>query len=259
MKAIDIFKKLDKYFPVAVSNSACEKYGHYDNSGYLVETEDEITGVVIALDLTTKAIERAKELEYNLIITHHPCIYSPIRKLSVDNCSVQAAKSGIAVISMHLNMDFAFGGVCDSLTELCGGIYDERVSPLECVESGAYGRVANVESCALDEFAEKVKKSLRARAVRVYNFCDDVNKILCLCGAGLDEKAAFYAREVGADVIVTSEAKHHIVSMLKDENISLVELTHYASEWEPFKTALQREFVKMLSLPFAFVEEEDLL
>lgn len=259
MKAIDIFKKLDKYFPVSVSRSACESLGFYDNSGYLVETEDEITGVVFSLDLSEKAIKTAKELGYNLIVTHHPCIYSPIKRLSGENHAVQAAKSGIAVISMHLNMDFSSGGVCDSLTELCGGVYDDGVPPLERVDGGAYGRVAKVEPCAFGEFAEKVKKALGARAVRVYNYCDNVNKILCLCGAGLDEKAAVFAKEVGADVVVTSEAKHHIVTILKDEKISLVELTHYASEWEPFKTALQREFVKMLSLPFAFAEEEDLL
>ena len=70
MKLIDIFRIIEnKIAPVALSDELCKKYGHYDNSGILVENEGEITGVLFSLDFTPEAAEEAVRRGCNLLVT----------------------------------------------------------------------------------------------------------------------------------------------------------------------------------------------
>ena len=61
MKLNDFYQTLEMVAPKRLSNEYCEKYGAYDNSGVLLETGDEIVGVVFSLDFSQKAIDKAIE------------------------------------------------------------------------------------------------------------------------------------------------------------------------------------------------------
>ena len=78
MKLSEIYKIADGIAPKRLSDEYCRLYGAYDNSGVLVDTGDEIKGILFSLDLSNAAIAKAKEMGANLIITHHPAIFSKI-------------------------------------------------------------------------------------------------------------------------------------------------------------------------------------
>ena len=109
MKIKDIFDFLNSKFPV---ETACD----FDNPGILTgDPETEVSGAVIALDCTPDVVRTALENGCNLIITHHPVIFEPLKSVLAGSPVFELVKNGIAVISMHTNLDIGADGVNDTL------------------------------------------------------------------------------------------------------------------------------------------------
>ena len=167
MKLCEFYNVANELAPKALSDEYCEKYGAYDNSGVLVDAGEEITGVLFSLDLTFAAIEEAIEKKANLIVTHHPAIYGKIdgvRKSDFQPLGeklVLALKKGISVISMHLNLDTAKGGIDESLAQgIClsagaGTRSPQNVQVMHPLSIGGYGRAYDVEKTPLEELVKK--------------------------------------------------------------------------------------------------------
>ena len=82
----------------------------WDNVGLLVGSEeDELTGILVALDVTAAIANEAKESGSNLIITHHPIIFNPLYSLRRDeypaSVIVQLIKNDLSLYTMHTNLD----------------------------------------------------------------------------------------------------------------------------------------------------------
>ena len=109
MTVQDIFNFLNKKFP---TDTACD----FDNVGLLVgDPETEVQKAIIALDCTPNAIDTAVNTGAQLIITHHPIIFNPLKQVLAGSAVYEVIKSGISVISMHTNLDIGIGGVNDCL------------------------------------------------------------------------------------------------------------------------------------------------
>ncbi len=234
MKVEDIFALLEKEVaPVGLSDEFCGKYRMYDNSGIIINCGCEVTGVLFTLDLTNKAIEKAKTLGYNLIVTHHPAIFGGISKFDLTaNPQAQALaecmKCGISVISMHLNFDAAPQGIDYFLCKGLGGDKAELSAPLS---NGGYGRVYSVAPTTVKDFVQKVKKEFSAQRVFTYGEEDKkVSRVASFCGAGCDEHNINFAANGGADVFVSADMKHHEILALTQRGMAVIVLTHYASE-----------------------------
>lgn len=109
---------LEKWAPKALAES-------YDNPGLQVgRTDRTVSKGLIALDMTPQVLDEAIELGCELVITHHPLIFSPIRNLTTDsyvsNLALRLAEAGIALYSAHTNLDSARGGVSFALAEQLG-------------------------------------------------------------------------------------------------------------------------------------------
>lgn len=88
----------------------------FDNAGMQVGlTDAEVTGVLLCLDVTEAVVDEAVALGYNLIVSHHPLIFSPLKRVTgstyVERCVIKALANGIAIYSAHTNLDNAPGGV----------------------------------------------------------------------------------------------------------------------------------------------------
>ena len=93
----------------------------WDNPGMLVgDPRREVSRVLVALDVTDGALEAAKAIGADLIVTHHPVIFRPISRLSADSLPYRLAAAGISVISAHTNLDKAAEGVNDTLAARLG-------------------------------------------------------------------------------------------------------------------------------------------
>ncbi|HAH23384.1 MAG TPA: Nif3-like dinuclear metal center hexameric protein [Prolixibacteraceae bacterium] len=94
----------------------------YDNSGLIIgHPEDEISGILITLDITEEVIEEAINRKLNMVIAHHPIIFSGLKKLTgknyIERCVAKAIKYDIAIYSAHTNLDGVFGGVNSKICE----------------------------------------------------------------------------------------------------------------------------------------------
>lgn len=118
MKLHELAEVIESIAPVPTQES-------YDNSGLVVGNEnDEITGALITLDITEEVIDEAILKKCNLIISHHPPIFRPLKKLNgsdlTERCIIKAIKNGIALYSAHTNLDNSLHGVNAILGEKLG-------------------------------------------------------------------------------------------------------------------------------------------
>ena len=119
MKVNELSSYLENKIPIALSEP-------WDNDGRMVvpNGEAEVTGVLVALDCTSKAIERAAELGCNVIVTHHPLVFKPLANLTdgdnVGKRVLNCVQNGIAVLSYHTRLDSMEGGVNDCLADAIG-------------------------------------------------------------------------------------------------------------------------------------------
>lgn len=93
----------------------------YDNVGLLVGSgQDPAEKILVALDVTLPVIEEAKRLGAQLIVSHHPVIFQPVRRLSGDSIPYRLAQAGIGALCAHTNLDMAEGGVNHCLGRALG-------------------------------------------------------------------------------------------------------------------------------------------
>ncbi|MDO9039920.1 MAG: Nif3-like dinuclear metal center hexameric protein, partial [Bacteroidota bacterium] len=94
----------------------------YDNSGLIIgHPDDEISGILITLDITEDIVNEAISKKLNLIVAHHPIIFGGLKKLNgknyVERCVSKAIKNDIAIYAAHTNLDGVFGGVNSKICE----------------------------------------------------------------------------------------------------------------------------------------------
>ncbi|MGE5383055.1 MAG: Nif3-like dinuclear metal center hexameric protein [Omnitrophica WOR_2 bacterium] len=115
MKLYEVIEVIEAIAPVQTQEN-------YDNSGLITgNKENVVTGALISLDITEEVIDEAIALKYNLIISHHPLIFKPLKKLTGSNaterCIIKAIKHGIMLYSAHTNLDNSMQGVNAILAE----------------------------------------------------------------------------------------------------------------------------------------------
>lgn len=249
MKLSEIYKIADEIAPKCLSDEYCRTAGAYDNSGLLVEACEEVTGIVFSLDLTNAAIDKAIASGANLIITHHPVIYGKIDHICMSDPLVLGEKlvrcirQGVSVISMHLNLDVAKDGIDDSLMQgvlLASGETEGAGTRLigiqHPVEDSGYGKVYDVKPMDLGTLATNMKDVFSTERIVVYGDKNvKITRAASFCGAGADEGAILYAKRMGAQVMISSDFKHHLLQLLSELGISVIVLTHYASEQYGFE------------------------
>ncbi len=267
MKLSKIYEIANEIAPKAFSDTYCATYGAYDNSGVLVDCGEEIIGVLFSLDLSTAAIDRALQTGANLIVTHHPAIYGKIGDILVENPLgeklVRCIRHGVSVLSMHLNLDCAKGGVDESLREgICkaaGGLSAKNERVMHPMEGGGYGRAYDIQKSTLGALKEGMEREFSTRRILVYG--DEgkrISRVASFCGSGVDEDAIAFAKAQGAELIVSSDFKHHLIATAIEGGMAVMILTHYASEHYGFEKYYEK-IRAQIDIPCAYHTDEILL
>ncbi len=255
MKSNELFLLAERFAPIRYSEEFCSRYGAYDNSGLLVDCGNDVKKAVFSLDLSCGAVEYAEKIGAGAIVTHHPAIYAKLSSLRADDPSsgavLAAARAGISVISMHLNLDAAEGGIDESLAEgirkaaakAHGATADETEKTERKAETaekimytfscgkGGYGRVYDVTETSAGRLKEAFDEEFSAKHTLLFGKENKaVRRAASFCGAGADEEAIGFAAENGADLIVSSDFKHHILKSATERGMAVIAPTHYASE-----------------------------
>ena len=235
MRLKKIYDAADAIAPFALLDEYCGRYHGRDNSGVQLDCGDEIAKILFSLDLSRAAVKRARERGADCIFTHHPAIFDPLLSLQREGEGdkiLACAQEGISVLSAHLNLDVAEGGIDDCLMQGLGGIRAEKI--MQPLDGGGYGKLFSVPERALSAFAEEVGETFGTQKALVYGN-RPVEKIASFCGAGTDGESVAFAAACGADTFVSSDAKHHLVAELVEKGLNVVLLTHYAAENYGFK------------------------
>ena len=216
---------------LAPSELACS----WDNVGLLVDVSVPVSHVLTTLDITAAVVQEAVENDCQLIVSHHPVIFNPLRTVQPQNIIYALVQSGIAVISAHTNLDMAYPyGVNDALCRKLGlqnvrGILKEGETDIAYM-----GELP--EEMTTEDFAAHIKEALGLSAVR----CTAVSKMLrtvaVVGGAGGDYALAAQAK--GADAFVTGEVKHHEAIAAQQAGLALYEAGHYHTEL-PYRKRLK--------------------
>lgn len=216
----------------------------FDNVGLLVGSgQAVVSSVLLALDITPEVVEEAKQMGAELIISHHPVIFEPIRRLSEHQVPYTMARAGIHAICAHTNLDLAEGGVNTCLAAALGLQQVNGLKPYGNTElwEGLVGELPEEYTAA--EFAEYVKTALSCGGLK-YTVGSRPVRTVALCGgAGAD--LLLDAVAAGADAFVTSDTKHHQLLLAKELGITLVDAGHFNTEnvvIEPLAQKLQMQF-----------------
>ena len=195
----------------------------FDNSGFqLGRLDAEVNKALLALDVTEEVVGEAIELGAQLIISHHPLIFSKLRNIT-DTKLLRLAENRIAVISMHTNFDIATGGVNDVLITLLGARADGPLDPDNC------GRVGELpEAQQFDSFLRFCKTALDSKGLRYYDAGRPVKRLAVMGGSGGDYIGC--AAEKGCDTYVTADIKYHQFLEAKELGINLIDGDHFCTE-----------------------------
>lgn len=195
----------------------------WDNSGYQVRIKNETDKVILCMDVTDRVIDRAIETDAKLIISHHPMIFTGVKSIDEDSYLgkniIKLIENKISVYSSHTSLDVSDRGVNVALAEALG---------LPIVENFAMTDTTTIGYVLRNNIGDEIYERLKDLGAIFYGKKVPVEKIAIVGGAGMSYFDEAIAK--GVDMFITGDIKHHDGQRGYEENISLVDLTHYGSE-----------------------------
>lgn len=224
----------------------------FDNAGVQVAVNScpdaldaQLTGVLVCLDITEQVIDEAIAKNCNMVVSHHPLIFQPLKRVCgqtyQQRCVAKAILAGITLYSAHTNLDNARGGVNHIIASMLG------LNNLQWLEPrGSEGGSGVIGELPVPMTAMQLLLSLKTlfKVDALFNNCrgnspfaepkavcgtiaveKEIRKVALCGGAG-----AFLmgkAREMGADAFITGEIHYHDYF---GQDMLLVEMGHYQSE-----------------------------
>lgn len=246
MTVSDVWTMIDSLAPFTSQED-------WDNSGLLVGSpSDPVTGLLFALDVTEPVIMEARRHHVSLLVTHHPLMFSPRRRITDDDCEgrliQKLIRCGISLIAAHTNLDRAPGGINDTLAVKCG---------LKDISGEGFFRSGNLAAEMSVHGYSKHLENVLSCTVRILGPGDRmVRRIGLASGGGGDEWRN--AAASGCDVFITGEIKHHTALEASDAGLVVMECGHFATE-EPgiraLAVTLQNEINRLKCNVGVFVSE----
>ena len=203
----------------------------WDNDGLMccADGEREVRRVLVALDMTAAVVDRAVKEGYDLIVSHHPLIFRPLKALTrgetIASKVITLLLAGISAMSFHTRLDAVTGGVNDVLAERLGLL---DVEPFG--ENGeTIGRIGTLAApMSAEDFAKLVKRVTGAEYVQFSDAGIPVRRVALLGGGGAGDLPA--ARAAGADTYLTGELKHDQLTEAPERGMNLIMGGHFYTE-----------------------------
>lgn len=210
--------KVKDFYGYLNSIAPFETQEDWDNSGMLVgDMNAEVKKAAVVLDITHEEIKKAKAIGADLIISHHPVIFNPIKSVTKGSVPYELVASSINALCCHTPLDIADGGTNDSLAELLGINVTRADDPIL--------RLGTVEPTTAQELAGKIANTLNTKA-RYADAGKTIKKIAICTGAGCSLIEA--AGEI--DAFITGDASHHNFLDCVQAGITLIAAGHYETE-----------------------------
>ena len=220
----------------------------FDNVGLQAgRSEKEVRRIYLALDTTDAVIEEAIAQEADMLITHHPLIFSPLKHITdedfIGRRLLKLIRSDISYYAMHTNYDVL--GMADLSADYTK-MHDTTVLSVTEEREGevqGFGRVGKLpREMTLREYAQLVKESLKLNDVKVYGNLDSMVKCAAVC-TGSGKSMIKDVIKAGADVYVTGDIDHHTGIDTVAQGLALIDAGHYGTEYI-FMDAMKKELTQ---------------
>ncbi|MFB6343265.1 Nif3-like dinuclear metal center hexameric protein [Saccharicrinis sp. FJH62] len=202
IKVREITEVLEAFAPLALQES-------YDNAGLLVGDPDmNVRGVLVTLDVTSEVLEEAMQHKLNMIVAHHPFIFSGLKKINgkndIEKCLITAIKNDIAIYASHTNTDAAVNGLNQKFCDLLQLKNCRTLSPMN-------DALVKLVTFVPSDHAEKVRQAIfDAGAGHIGNYdC---------CSYNLEGEGTFRALE-GANPFVGEKDQLHVEKEVRIETV----------------------------------------
>ena len=226
MKVKEITQVIEAFAPLSIQEG-------WDNSGLCVGSpDDEVTSILIGLDCTEKLIDEAIECGADMIVTHHPLIFSGLKKISPEDtvgaAVIKAIRAGICIYAAHTNADKVIAGVSGAMAAKLG-LSDIKILD-EDGEGTGLGVIGNLPSPISSEQAiALVKDRFSLKMIKTSAPLNKPISRIAMCG-GSGSSLIRNAMNAGADLYISGDISYH--NFFTPENFMLMDIGHYESEIE---------------------------
>ena len=226
MKVKDIIKVVEEFAPLSIQEG-------WDNSGLCVGSpEDEVTSVLLALDCTPALVDEAMACGADMIVTHHPLIFSGLKKISPDDmigeAVIKAIRAGISIYAAHTNADKVIEGVSGAMAAKLGlrnvAILDEDG---DGTGLGAVGDLP--QPMTSEEALALVKEKFGLKVVKSSAPISAMISRVAVCG-GSGGSLIGAARKSGAQLYISGDISYH--NFFTPDGFMIMDIGHYESEIE---------------------------
>ena len=226
MKVKDIINIIEEFAPLSIQEK-------WDNSGLCIGSpEDEVTSVLMGLDCTPELVDEAIAYGADMIVTHHPLIFSGLKKISSDDlvgaAVIKAIKAGISIYAAHTNADKVIAGVSGAMAAKLGL---ENVTILdEDGEGTGLGVVGDLPiPMTSQEAVDFVKARFNLMAMKTSKPIDGKISRIAMCG-GSGGSLIGAAKAAGAQLYISGDISYH--NFFTPEGFMIMDIGHYESEIE---------------------------
>ena len=226
MKVKDIINIIEEFAPLGIQEK-------WDNSGLCIGSpEDEVTSVLMGLDCTPELVDEAVACGADMIVTHHPLIFSGLKKISPDDlvgaAVIKAIKAGISIYAAHTNADKVIAGVSGAMAAKLGL---ENVAILdEDGEGTGLGVVGDLPTpMTSQEALAFVKERFNLKTMRTSKPVDGKISRIAMCG-GSGGSLIGAAKAAGAQLYISGDISYH--NFFTPEGFMIMDIGHYESEIE---------------------------
>lgn len=224
-KVIDIYNYLDAIAPLSLAEKN-------DNNGLQIGSfSEEVQGILLSVDPSLAALNFASAQGLNLVITHHPLFYNPLRSVNRDTFPGKiiyfAVEKGLNLLSWHTPLDKVPWGVSAALAKALGWKSEEFI--LQEGNGYGLGRVVKFEKYVnLDSLAREIKEKLKTWVMLVGDPQKEINK-LAICG-GSCGFLKDYLRKENIFTLLTSDVKYHLAKEAEEEAFNFILIDHGVGE-----------------------------
>lgn len=207
----------------------------WDNVGLMVgDLQRKVSRVLLALDADLNTIRAAADRKADLLLTHHPLIFRPLKNMNLDDpvpaALAAAITSGLNVISAHTNLDAAADGVNDALARRLRLSDIRPLAPNPDDPDAGLGRLGRIPGgMSAEAFLNAVNQALGVKARLAGAATDDAFETAAVLG-GSGGGFLSLARGAGADVLVTGDVGYHQAREAEISGPAVIDAGHFATE-----------------------------
>ena len=226
LKVRDIIEVIESFAPVSLQEG-------WDNSGLCIGSADApVRSVLLGLDCTPELVDEAVACGADMIVTHHPLIFSGLKKISPDNpvgeAVIKAIKAGISIYAAHTNADKVIAGVSGAMAARLGLV---NVSILDEDGDGTgLGVVGDLpQPISADEAVQLVKERFSLKMMRASRPLEGKISRVAMCGGSGSSLIGAAARS-GAQLYISGDISYH--NFFTNDGFMIMDIGHYESEIE---------------------------